>query len=188
MTIKEIQSNLDQLKDRHPNLNKKLLFILLSAGGWDDISIKEAIILFKSMEKEFDIPHQDNIPLPELPKLLLDDKNIEEKKLLDEPVLVSENKKVIVKEEVILSDDLPIKITESSSNFWNFADYRDAFHKNEKVEAIDNTKISDKKISKDEIDNIHKRRIHHKKRNEVTSSLIMFLLVIFLMVIYMFFK
>ena len=47
MTITEIESTLRELRARHQNLNEGTLVTLLTAGGWEDKIIKEAITLFR---------------------------------------------------------------------------------------------------------------------------------------------
>ncbi len=54
MTIHEIQSTLDTLRARHPYLDEALLSTLLSSGGWDEQSIREAITLFRSGKERTD--------------------------------------------------------------------------------------------------------------------------------------
>lgn len=47
MTITEIESTLRELRARHQNLNEETLVTLLTAGGWEDKIIKEAVTLFR---------------------------------------------------------------------------------------------------------------------------------------------
>ncbi len=47
MTIHEIQTTVDSLRERHHNLTEHLLTTLLQAGGWDERSCKEALVLFR---------------------------------------------------------------------------------------------------------------------------------------------
>ncbi|MCF7843558.1 hypothetical protein K9M47_01525 [Candidatus Gracilibacteria bacterium] len=48
MTIAEIESTLHTLLTRHPNLDEGMLVTLLTASGWEDKTIKETVLLFKS--------------------------------------------------------------------------------------------------------------------------------------------
>lgn len=47
MTINEIQTTIDLLRSRHPQLDERLLTTLLLAGGWEQKHIEEAKLLFK---------------------------------------------------------------------------------------------------------------------------------------------
>jgi hypothetical protein len=46
MTLTEIETILQQLATRHPNLDTVLLTTLLSSAGWEEKTIKEAVVLF----------------------------------------------------------------------------------------------------------------------------------------------
>lgn len=46
MTLSEIETILEQLVVRHQNLNTVLLTTLLSSAGWEEKTIKEAVVLF----------------------------------------------------------------------------------------------------------------------------------------------
>lgn len=46
MTLSEIETTLEELAIRHPNLDTALLTTLLTSAGWDDKTIKEALVLF----------------------------------------------------------------------------------------------------------------------------------------------
>ena len=48
MTINEIESILETLETRHPNLDEVLLLTLLRAGGWDEKVIRDAVLLFRN--------------------------------------------------------------------------------------------------------------------------------------------
>ncbi|MEI6810524.1 MAG: hypothetical protein WCK60_00555 [Candidatus Nomurabacteria bacterium] len=206
MKINEIQSTLDQLKERHPKLNEGLISTLLGAGGWDDVSIKEAIALFKSNQETPSLPHQDNISFLELPSLLLSDKNKGEDQIKEKPKesLVASlaanllNKKV--KFKATLPDDLPLKPFDSSPNVWSFSRYKDIFYGNEKEEDTEGEVVvnkSTKKI-KEEKEKINKQKMFKivevdLEKVPVTTedegiivSIGMFLLIIVLLVIYMY--
>jgi hypothetical protein len=47
MTLSEIETILQELSVRHQNLNEELLTTLLVSAGWEEKTIKEAVILFK---------------------------------------------------------------------------------------------------------------------------------------------
>lgn len=51
MTIAEIESTLNALRTRHPNLDEEMLITLLTAGGWEDKFIKETLVLFRSSKQ-----------------------------------------------------------------------------------------------------------------------------------------
>lgn len=46
MTLSEIETILEELSARHTNLSQELLTTLLVSAGWEDKTIKEAIVLF----------------------------------------------------------------------------------------------------------------------------------------------
>lgn len=207
MRINEIQSTLDQLKERHPKLNEGLISTLLGAGGWDERSIKEAIALFKSNQENLSLPHQDNISFLELPNLLLNEKNKDEDLAKEKPkeslvASLAANlfaKKVKVK--ATLPDDLPLKPFDSSPNVWSFSRYKDIFYGSEKEEEIEEEEISPKKIVKKVKTDNQSGGVQKKfKITEVTlekvpvttedegiiASIGMFLLIVILMVIYMY--
>lgn len=47
MTIAEIESTLQTLAKRHPNLDEALLTTLLTASGWEEKAVSEALAVFK---------------------------------------------------------------------------------------------------------------------------------------------
>lgn len=53
MTIAEIESILRSLCIRHPNLDDQLLVTLLTAGGWEDKVIRDALSLFRSSPQKY---------------------------------------------------------------------------------------------------------------------------------------
>lgn len=48
MTIAEIESTLNKLRSLHTNLDEGALITLLTAGGWEEKSIQEAVSIFRS--------------------------------------------------------------------------------------------------------------------------------------------
>ncbi|HCC06196.1 TPA: hypothetical protein DEP94_02480 [Candidatus Nomurabacteria bacterium] len=161
MTINEIQLNVDQLKERHPKLNEELMSTLLLAGGWDESSIKEAVMLFKSGQinekSNLALPHQDNVSLLELPKLSLLEEKKEDKEIIEETQkeslvtsLVDNSLTNKIKVKATLPDDLPLKPFEASHNIWTFSRYKDIFHGNEKEEDIEE-KVEEKKVPEKEM-------------------------------------
>jgi hypothetical protein len=53
MTIAEIESTLQTLAKRHPNLDEALLRTLLTASGWEEKTINEAMAVFKVSRNKF---------------------------------------------------------------------------------------------------------------------------------------
>lgn len=53
MTLSEIETILQELSARHQNLNEELLTTLLVSAGWEEKTIKEAVVLFKQKEGSF---------------------------------------------------------------------------------------------------------------------------------------
>jgi hypothetical protein len=145
MTINEIQSTLDQLKQRHPGLDESLISTLLEAGGWDDKEIAEAKTLFRSQKEEKSFPHEDQVFLPENPELFLEEHNkgedgvsIAEKtspQTTADEVEISKEKQSLVKEddaasheETPIPHNLPLKPFEASPHVWQFSRYKDVFY------------------------------------------------------------
>ncbi len=50
MTLSEIETILEELAARHPNLTEALLTTMLTASGWEEKNIKDAVVLFKQKE------------------------------------------------------------------------------------------------------------------------------------------
>jgi len=50
MTLSDIETTLGELAVRHENLDAQLLETLLRAAGWEDKTIKEALVLFKTFD------------------------------------------------------------------------------------------------------------------------------------------
>ncbi len=155
MTINEIQSTLDQLKERHPNLNEGLVLTLLEAGGWDKSDIKDAVALFKVNSLNSTLPHEDKIALPENPELLLSEHNevteektdkivesiepevSKEKEVKEHADVPKEKESLIISSEELSKDeenyiphDLPLKPFEASPHIWQFSKYKDVFYGN----------------------------------------------------------
>ncbi len=96
MNINEIESTLQSLITRHPNLNEAMLTTLLASGGWDDKMIHDAILLFRSSAGK--IQQTNSAPESFLP---IEEENIlpastdEEHQLLEHnPDIESEEKSV----------------------------------------------------------------------------------------------
>lgn len=62
MTLSEIETILADLAKRHTNLDKELLTTILLSAGWEEKSIKEALVLFGQMEKRKEVVA--SIPAP----------------------------------------------------------------------------------------------------------------------------
>jgi hypothetical protein len=52
LTLKEIETALDQLVKRHPDIDTELLTTLLTASGWEKAQLKDATLLFKQKYPE----------------------------------------------------------------------------------------------------------------------------------------
>jgi hypothetical protein len=69
MTIAEIESTLSTLCIRHPNLDDELLVTLLTAGGWEDKVIQDAVTIFKSSPNKYRIGiNSFQLPVGQNPK------------------------------------------------------------------------------------------------------------------------
>jgi hypothetical protein len=113
MSITEIQTTIDELRKRHPELDEALLVTLLRAGGWDAAAIREATIIFAMMPRAtapHTVPsHKRNQDLPTL--------------AVREPVPL--------RAEIELPDNLPLLPSESLTHAASFADYKDILHDEE---------------------------------------------------------
>lgn len=77
MTITEIQATIDELRHRHSGLDEKLLVTLLRAGGWEEDTIKEGLVLFRmtpAVASEI-FPDTSEALLPSPHDMLLVEKN-----------------------------------------------------------------------------------------------------------------
>lgn len=54
MTINEIESTLKTLTNRHSNLDEEMLITLLTAGGWEEKLIKDAVAVFRGSTQKKD--------------------------------------------------------------------------------------------------------------------------------------
>lgn len=104
MNLHEIEKALRTLNDQHSNLTEDTLLILLRAGGWEEKTIREALVLFRTLdfkvstgvpamfpqaEKGMAFPHiEDKV---ELPGLVKEDHRIEEKRAIATPAPHSVN-------------------------------------------------------------------------------------------------
>ncbi len=79
MTLSEIETILADLSNRHTNLDKELLTTILLSAGWEEKSIKEALILFAQFKKRKEViatssvvksPTPVVVPLPLVPKVV----------------------------------------------------------------------------------------------------------------------
>ncbi len=59
MTLSEIETTLEELAIRHPNLDTALLSTLLYSSGWDEKTIKEALLLFAQKK-----PNNTSVTVP----------------------------------------------------------------------------------------------------------------------------
>lgn len=147
MTINEIQATLDQLKERHPNLNEGLVLTLLEAGGWNKNDIRDAVALYKVTSSNSSLPHEEQIALPENPELLLTEHNevvkeeipeiIKEPEVVEETIAEPKEKESLVvsleenkseNKENYIPHDLPLKPFEASPHIWQFSKYKDVFY------------------------------------------------------------
>lgn len=55
MTLSEIETILIDLRKRHTNLDKELLTTILTASGWEDKTVKDALALFSQQEKRREV-------------------------------------------------------------------------------------------------------------------------------------
>jgi hypothetical protein len=58
MTLSEIETILEELSKRHPDLSKEMLTTMLLSAGWEDKLIKDALVLFN--QKHPELSHKNN--------------------------------------------------------------------------------------------------------------------------------
>jgi hypothetical protein len=156
MTINEIETTLHTLEARHPTLDEAMLVTLLTAGGWDDASIKDAVALFrKGTYKENQVQktvQETSSPAQILPIMVdidhrilehnPEDVIVENKKITEgvhstqEIIKIEEPQSLIEPIEVLpmrshedeLPHNLPLRPFESTTHVWPFSRYKDVFH------------------------------------------------------------
>ena len=78
MTLSEIETILEELASRHPDLTTELLTTMLMSAGWENKNIQDAVILFKrDAGKRKALPLQGVVPAPssyETPSVKVDGK------------------------------------------------------------------------------------------------------------------
>ncbi len=121
MNINEIQSTLDTLRIRHPSLDEGTLKLLLSSGGWDETSIREAVALFNHGDKtDSKVATTDVIgKIENLPEIIdsshLLEEHYEDKKIEIKPKESEDIKSVPVVVEPIIEKVVEEKIKEPES-------------------------------------------------------------------------
>lgn len=113
MTIHEIQTTVDSLRERHHNLTEHLLTTLLQAGGWDERSCKEALVLFReggtsdkqspdayiATEKQLPAPHDMLLEQPVHEKVVAEIEEV--------PQEISSHVEVVIDEEQVQQTEQP---------------------------------------------------------------------------------
>lgn len=205
MTINEIQSILDTLRLHHPSLDKKMLRVLLSAGGWDEKSIQEAEHLFRKPTRE-EFSQRESLSLLEkvymLPEsvridhMLLDhnkeseettvssseikvlEEKVEEKKEEPQSLIFPELEQVS-KTESSLPDNLPLRPFETTPHVWPFSRYKDVFY----GEVMPTLSSEEKKeAEKQVIKQIHVEQVPLTKKDEglivLASTMLLVILIL----------
>lgn len=158
MTIYEIESTLQSLRLRHPDLDEVMLTTLLLAAGWDDRSRNDALAVFRGRSSVVPEIKMESFPLiqtePVLPPviegdhLLLSHNQESEEAIVTSvvpPVVVEKIpiiqqveelqsliippvQPVVPKQEVEPPHNLPLRPFETTPHIWSFARYKDVFH------------------------------------------------------------
>lgn len=125
MTLHEIEETLRTLVARHAGLDEKQLLVLLRAGGWEEKTIQEAILVFRGgvslgeqtlpqpVDEEHRIPEHVE-PAPSVSKTV------------ETSVSLVQHTEVAPRED--LPHNLPLRPFETSEHIWPFARYRDVFY------------------------------------------------------------
>ena len=137
MTIHEIENTLQTLCARHPTLDEKMLGTLLLSSGWEEKTIKEAILLFKNGNYFTQVP----LPAPVDNSHLLQEHN-ETPEVVEVPVLLEKTpvkeivqpakvsfEKAKTKEIKIaeIPNNLPVKPFDSTNHILSFSKYKNVF-------------------------------------------------------------
>lgn len=91
MTIAEIESTLRTLRTRHLNLDEEMLITLLTAGGWENKTIQEAIVVFRSLLQREPIVTRPN-PVLVVPKIETENSVLASTDI--PPIIISQNEGV----------------------------------------------------------------------------------------------
>lgn len=135
MNLHEIEETLHTLIARHPGLDESMLVTLLRAGGWEERTIQEAVLMFRA-----------GVTLPEttLPEVVDAEhmipasfEAVQQEVVTPSPASVveeqhTEPESLIVREEILelkedLPHNLPLRPFETSDHIWPFSRYRDVF-------------------------------------------------------------
>lgn len=77
MTLSEIETILKELSIRHTDLDEELLRTLLTSAGWENTTIKEALVLYKSNPpKKVDTSNPVVVDVPRIPQVIAAEKAI----------------------------------------------------------------------------------------------------------------
>lgn len=200
MTVNEIQSTLDTLRIRHPSLNEVMLRTLLSAGGWDEKSIREAEHLFREPTHEELSPQKSLPPLLKdyvLPEMVSSDHMLVEHNEESKDLAISTKEIKITKEEkepqslitpegeqtlkrdVDLPENLPLRPFESTPHVWPFSRYKDVFY-GEVMPSLSLEEIQEAK--KQVIKQVHVEAIPLTKKDEglivLASTMLLVILIL----------
>lgn len=121
MTINEIESTLQTLASRHPNLDEVMLVTLLTAGGWEEKIIKDAVAVFRSSVQKGAIVELPN-SVAVLPK-------VETRSIVSEGISVPISTQI--NNEVVLNDVIKVPQTRN----YNAAQKAEA---NTKIDSLQN--------------------------------------------------
>ncbi|MFA5132195.1 MAG: hypothetical protein WC444_02595 [Candidatus Paceibacterota bacterium] len=64
MTLREVETILNTLEARHPQLDEAMLTTLLTAGGWDERTIADAVVLFRGKGKSLSAEKPEVLLVP----------------------------------------------------------------------------------------------------------------------------
>ncbi len=156
MTINEIETTLHTLEARHPTLDEAMLVTLLTAGGWDDASIKDAVALFRkgtgqtsvanvsvtktvetvqTLPEIVDIEHRIMEHNPE--DIVVEEKKVTHEVQTTQTLIKSQEPQSLIEPLVTtpvrspedeLPHNLPLRPFESTTHVWPFSRYKDVFH------------------------------------------------------------
>lgn len=115
MTINEIQTTIDLLRSRHPQLDERLLTTLLLAGGWEQKHIEEAKLLFRGrVAVTKDITENDEKLLVSPHDMLLEEHTAETSAPLGAHVKANQEQQLPKEESVVLETVAPVQPEEKT--------------------------------------------------------------------------
>lgn len=169
MTINDIENSLKTLKNNHLNLDEPTLITLLTAGGWDEKDIRDAVVIFRNTSIDKGARPEEDLLVPTEREYILPETADVTHTLLDNNS----------KDE--LPSALPLRLFEDSTHVWPFSLYKKVFHNNESTSKVETKETETRRE--------HKHFGHNpltKKDEELILVIGTMLIIILLLLAYMY--